>query len=66
MAEMRHLWLLLVVLAPVACAPSEAVVGAPSDAVRTAPPPRLGETAAFNAALASAAPDAERLGAGAD
>ena len=36
-----------------------------SEAARTGPPPRLGETAAFDAALASADPDARRLEAGA-
>ncbi len=34
-----------------------------SEADRAAPPPHLGETAAFDAALAAAEPDAERLGA---
>lgn len=32
-----------------------------SEAARTAPPPRLLETAQFDAALAQAGPDAERL-----
>ena len=35
-----------------------------SEAARTAPPPRLGETAQFDAALARADPDARRLEAG--
>ena len=35
-----------------------------SEAAREAPPPRLGETAAFDAALARADPDARRLEAG--
>ncbi|HET9067719.1 MAG TPA: hypothetical protein VFN28_03670 [Amaricoccus sp.] len=63
MAEMRRPWLLLLLFAAAACGPAEEVVGRPTDAARNAPPPRLGETAAFDAALASAAPDAERLGA---
>ena len=46
-------------LALAACAPPEAGGGPISEAARTAPPPRLGETAAFDAALASAEPDAE-------
>ena len=33
----------------------------PSDAARTAPPPLLAETAQFDAALASAGPEAARL-----
>ena len=36
-----------------------------SEAVRDMPPPRLAETAQFDAALARAGPDAERLEAGA-
>ena len=48
-----------------ACAPKEAEIPI-SDAARAAPPPRLGETAAFDAALARSQPDAERLGAGAE
>ncbi len=47
-----------------ACAPREAEIPM-SEAARAAPPPRLDETAAFDAALAQAQPDAERLGAGA-
>jgi len=52
-------------LALLACAPPEAGGGPVSEAARTGPPPRLGETAAFDAALASADPDARRLEAGA-
>ena len=49
----------------VACgAPNEALVPTSAEA-RAAPPPRLAETARFDAALAGAGPDAERLGAGA-
>jgi hypothetical protein len=48
-----------------ACAPPEARVPV-SEQARDAPPPRLAETALFDAALAGAAPDAERLGADAD
>jgi hypothetical protein len=56
---------LAVLLALAACAPQEARV-AISDEARDAPPPLLAETARFDAALASATPDAERLQADAD
>ena len=56
---------LLVMAALLACGPPREAVAPVSDAARTAPPPRLGPTAQFDAALASAAPDAERLEAGA-
>jgi hypothetical protein len=63
----RHspLPLLFVLAATAACAPSEALVPI-SDSARAAPPPRLAETARFDAALAGAGPDAERLQADAD
>jgi hypothetical protein len=48
-------------LALFACAPPEVASLPISEAARTAPPPRLGETASFDAALARAEPDAERL-----
>ena len=48
-------------LALAACAPPEIASLPISEAARTAPPPRLGETASFDAALARADPDAERL-----
>jgi hypothetical protein len=48
-----------------ACAPEAAEV-ATSEAARDAPPPKLAPTAAFDAALAAAQPDADRLGAGAE
>jgi hypothetical protein len=54
-----------IVLLAAACAP-QADVPPPAAATLAAPAPRLAETAAFDAALASAAPDAERLAAGAD
>jgi hypothetical protein len=44
-----------------ACAAPEAARVPISESARAAPPPRLAETARFDAALASAAPDAERL-----
>lgn len=49
-----------------ACAPPQEAIGPVSDEARAAPPPRLVETAQFDAALAAAGPDAERLGATAD
>lgn len=55
----------MVLTAIAACAPPEARVPI-SDSARAAPPPRLAETARFDAALAEAAPDAERLQADAD
>jgi hypothetical protein len=48
-------------LALAACAPPEVASLPISEAARAAPPPRLGETASFDAALARAEPDAERL-----
>ncbi|WP_297971446.1 hypothetical protein [uncultured Amaricoccus sp.] len=61
MPELGRLWPLAAALAVLSCGPSEEVVGPRSAALRDAPPPRLGETAAFDAALARAGPDAERL-----
>jgi hypothetical protein len=55
----------LLALALAACGPPEEAVGPLSEAAQAAPPPRLAETARFDAALAAAAPDAERLEAGA-
>jgi hypothetical protein len=51
----------LVLSALAACAAPEAARVPMSEAAQAAPPPRLAETARFDAALASAAPDAERL-----
>jgi hypothetical protein len=48
------------------CALPRDAASPPSEAALAAPPPRLAETARFDAALASATPDAERLAAGAD
>jgi hypothetical protein len=65
---LRRLPALLPVLAigAAACSwPPAAEVGG-SDATVAGPPPRLAETAQFDAALARAGPDAERLGADAD
>jgi len=54
---------LAALLVLVACgAPREALVPT-SEEARAAPPPHLAETARFDAALAGASPDAERLGA---
>ena len=46
------------------CALPPGAAAPPSETARAAPPPRLAETAEFDAALARAAPDAERLAAG--
>ncbi len=54
-----RLWPLLALFA---CAPPEVASLPVSDAAREAPPPRLGETASFDDALAGSAPAAERLG----
>jgi hypothetical protein len=53
-------------LALAACAPPEVASLPISEAARTAAPPRLAETASFDAALAGAEPDAERLAGEAD
>ena len=65
MPDLRRLWAVAAALAVLSCGPPEAVVGPISEAARKAPSPRLGETAAFDAALARADPDARRLEAGA-
>jgi hypothetical protein len=65
MPDLRRLSTVAAALAVLSCGPPEATVGAMSEAARRAPPPRLGETAAFDAALARADPDARRLQAGA-
>jgi hypothetical protein len=68
MPDLRRLWpvapALAAALAVLSCGPPEAAVAPVSEAARKAPPPRLGETAAFDAALARADPDARRLEAG--
>jgi hypothetical protein len=51
----------VLVLALAACEAPHDADFVPSEAARTAPPPRLAETAQFDAALAGAGPDAERL-----
>jgi hypothetical protein len=51
----------LLVLGLAACAPPEVAQVPISDQARAALPPRLAETAQFDAALAGAQPDAERL-----
>ena len=51
----------MLALALAGCAPPEVASLPISEAARTAPPPRLGETASFDAALGRAEPDAERL-----
>ncbi len=56
---------LALVLGLAGCAPPGAEVPI-SEALRTAPPPQLGETASFDAALATAAPDAQRLASGSE
>ncbi len=61
MACLWRLWPATVVLAVIACSPPDAAVAPVSEAARTAPPPRLGETAQFDAVLATAEPDARRL-----
>jgi hypothetical protein len=48
-----------------ACGPPPGAEAPISEAARTAPPPRLIETARFDDALARAQPDADRLVAGA-
>jgi hypothetical protein len=58
---MRPLHVLALTAALAACEAPRDADFVPSEAARTAPPPRLAETAQFDAALASAAPDAERL-----
>ena len=68
---MRHhalAWLAacLAGLALAACAAPRDADFVPSEASRAAPPPRLAETARFDAALAAAGPDTERLAEGAD
>lgn len=47
--------------AALGCSPPEEADIPMTDAARTAPPPRLGETAQFDAALAEADPEAQRL-----
>ena len=54
------------VLLAAGCTLPPGAANPPSEAALTAPPPRLAETAQFDAALAGAGPDAERLAAGAD
>jgi len=56
---------LAAVLGPAGCAPPPDADPAVSEAARSAPPPLLAETAQFDSAVARAAPDAERLEAGA-
>lgn len=53
--------LLALVLALGACGPPEDADIPISEGARSAPAPRLGETALFSTALESAAPDTERL-----
>jgi hypothetical protein len=60
MRDPRRRLAAFVLIAVAACAPEEARVPL-SENARNAPPPRLAETALFDAALARAAPDAERL-----
>jgi hypothetical protein len=60
MREPRRPLAAFVLIVVAACAPEEARVPL-SERARDAPPPRLAETALFDAALARAAPDAERL-----
>jgi hypothetical protein len=61
MPDLRRLWPIAAALALLACGPPEEAVAPVSEAARKAPPPRLGETAAFDEALARADPDARRL-----
>ena len=61
---MRIRYPLALTLLLAACAPPEAEIPM-SQSARDAPPPRLGETAACDAALAQAQPDSDRLSAGA-
>jgi hypothetical protein len=61
MPHLWRLWPVAVLLAALACSPPDEAVVPVSEAARTAPPPRLGETAQFDAALAGAEPDALRL-----
>ena len=61
MACLRRLWPFAVALAPLACSTPEAAIAPVSEAALAAPPPRLGETAQFDAALRRAEPDALRL-----
>ena len=61
MAYLRRLWPCAVALAPLACSTPEAAMAPVSQAALAAPPPRLGATAQFEDALASARPDAVRL-----
>ncbi|MFO1142671.1 MAG: hypothetical protein U1E59_09810 [Amaricoccus sp.] len=51
-------------LALAACSPPPGSEEPISEAALAAPPPKLGETARFDDALARAQPDADRLGAG--
>ena len=51
----------LALLLVAACAPPESVAVQISEEARAAPEPQLGATASFDAALASAGPDVERL-----
>ena len=61
MPDRRPPLALVLGLALAACGAPDAAVVPVSEAALAAPPPRLGETAEFDAALARADPDARRL-----
>lgn len=63
MADVRPILAAMAAAALLGCNAPDAAVAPVSDEARASPPPRLTETALFDEALASAAPDAERLSA---